>query len=141
MRRGRRRVASGTEVLALKHESRILGQWSNHVAGSSQFSMGQTAQRLTCSIMKKPHTGLEESDVRESYSSALEQGTLVGDRICVSEQRRNWRLLCSFTGAFYFFPIDVGISCFRERERERERERRNCKLHLSVLKPEVSCAF
>ena len=26
----------------------------------SQFSMGQTAQRLTCSIMEKPHTGLEE---------------------------------------------------------------------------------
>ena len=27
---------------------------------SSQFSMGQTAQSLTCSIMEKPHTGLDE---------------------------------------------------------------------------------
>ena len=26
----------------------------------SQFSMGQTAQSLTCSIMEKPHTGLDE---------------------------------------------------------------------------------
>ena len=26
----------------------------------SQFSMGQTAQSLTCSIMDKPHTGLDE---------------------------------------------------------------------------------
>ena len=24
----------GTEVLTLKHESRILGQWSNHICGS-----------------------------------------------------------------------------------------------------------
>ena len=27
---------------------------------SSQFSMGQTAQTLTCSILGKPHTGLDE---------------------------------------------------------------------------------
>ena len=26
----------------------------------SQFSMGQTAQSLPCSIMEKPHTGLDE---------------------------------------------------------------------------------
>ena len=38
----------------------------------SQFSMDQTVQSLTCSIMEKPHTGLEES-----YSRVLEQGTLV----------------------------------------------------------------
>ena len=58
------RANSSSEVLALKQESRILGQWSNPCmwfkGESSQFSMGQTAQSLTCSIMEKPHTGLDE---------------------------------------------------------------------------------
>ena len=55
-----------SEVLALKRKSRILGQWSYPVSGSrksqdsSHFSVGQTAQSLTCSIMEKPHTGLDE---------------------------------------------------------------------------------
>ena len=45
--------------------SRILGQWSNPVCiwfkeEPSQFSMGQTAQSLTCYIMEKPRTGLDE---------------------------------------------------------------------------------
>ena len=51
------------EVFALKHESRILGQWSNPVSGSrkSQASSPWAKQyRLTCSIMEKPHTGLDE---------------------------------------------------------------------------------
>ena len=50
------------EILFLKHESSILGQWSNTVSGSrkSQFSMGQTGLSLTCSIMEKPHTGLDD---------------------------------------------------------------------------------
>ena len=50
------------KVLALKHESRILGLWSNPVSGArkSQASspVRQTAQSLTCSIMEKPQTGL-----------------------------------------------------------------------------------
>ena len=50
-----------TEVLALKHESRTIGQWSNRVTGSRKSqAMGQTAQSLNCSIMEKPHTGLDE---------------------------------------------------------------------------------
>ena len=52
------------EILALKQESSILGQWSNPVSGSwkSQESSpwGLTAQSLICSIMDKPHTGLDE---------------------------------------------------------------------------------
>ena len=36
--------------------------------------MGQTAQSLTCSIMEKPLQGW--MNVRESYSHALEHGTL-----------------------------------------------------------------
>ena len=38
------------EILALKHESRILEQWSDPVSRSnkSQFSVGQAAQSLTC---------------------------------------------------------------------------------------------
>ena len=27
---------------------------------ASQFSVGKTAQSLTCSIMEKPHTGLDD---------------------------------------------------------------------------------
>ena len=37
--------------------------------------MGLTAQSLTCSIMEKPHTWW--MNVRESYSRAIEQGTLL----------------------------------------------------------------
>ena len=51
------------EVLALKPESRILGQCSNLVSGSrmSQASSPWAKQQsLTCSIMEKPHTGLDE---------------------------------------------------------------------------------
>ena len=50
------------EVLALKHESRILGQWSNPVSGSrkSQASSSWATLSLTCSIMKKQHSGLAE---------------------------------------------------------------------------------
>ena len=54
-----------SEVLTLKHESRILGQWSNSTLYLVQRRAkpdlhGQTAQSLTCSIMEKPHTGLDE---------------------------------------------------------------------------------
>ena len=52
-----------TEVLALKHESRILGQWSTPMSGSrkSQASSPWAKQQsLTCSIIEKPHTGLDE---------------------------------------------------------------------------------
>ena len=51
-----------SEVLALKHDSRILGQWSNPVSGSrkSQASSPWDKQCLTCSIMEKSHTGLDE---------------------------------------------------------------------------------
>ena len=52
------------EVFALKHESRILGQWSNPVSGSGRakpvLSMGERSQILTSSIMEKPQTGLDE---------------------------------------------------------------------------------
>ena len=50
-----------SEVLALKHESMILGQWSNPVSGSrkSQASSPWAKQQSrTCSIMGKQHTGL-----------------------------------------------------------------------------------
>ena len=55
---------SEAEVLALKHESRIFGQWSNPVSGSrkSQASSPWAKQHrdLTYYIMEKPHTGLDE---------------------------------------------------------------------------------
>ena len=58
------------EVLALKHESRILGQWSNEEP--SQFSIGQTAES-TLLLSQRNH--IQGWMVRESYSPALEQGT------------------------------------------------------------------
>ena len=51
------------EVLALNQESRILGQWSNPLSGTrkSQARSPWAKQRsVTCSIMEKPHTGLDE---------------------------------------------------------------------------------
>ena len=55
---------SPQEVLALKHESRIHGQWSDPVSGSmkSQASSPWAKQHrdLTYYIMEKPHTGLDE---------------------------------------------------------------------------------
>ena len=52
------------EVLALKHMSMILGQWSNPVSGSrkGQASSPWAKQHRvpSCSIMEKPHTGLDD---------------------------------------------------------------------------------
>ena len=56
-------AAAQSEFLALKQESRILGQWSNLVSGSrkNQASSPWAKQQcLTCSVMEKPHTGLDE---------------------------------------------------------------------------------
>ena len=55
-----------TDTLLLKHACSTLRQSSNPVCGSwsmeepSQFSVGQTAQSLTSSIIEKPHTGLDD---------------------------------------------------------------------------------
>ena len=52
-----------TDILFLKHDSRILGQSSNPVwfmEEPSQYYMGQTAQSQTCSIMEEPHTVLDD---------------------------------------------------------------------------------
>ena len=65
-------IGSYPDILYLKHDSRILRQSSNPVHGSwkpSHFSVGQTAQRLTCSIMEKPDTGLDDClIISEPYS-------------------------------------------------------------------------
>ena len=61
--KSRSRGGSGTEVPALKHESRILGQWSNPVSVSRKSlasSPWAKLHSLTCSVMEKPHTGLDE---------------------------------------------------------------------------------
>ena len=67
---------SYTEVLALKHQSRILGQWSNPVSGPSQFSMGQTAQSLTCYIMENSD-GNWENCLDQRFTSQLS-----GKKVC-----------------------------------------------------------
>ena len=78
---GEREGGGGADILALKHESRILGQWSNpeywFKEEPSQFSMGQTAESLTCSKMEKPHTRWDECQItllscfRASESSSV----------------------------------------------------------------------
>ena len=60
---GPRKKILKADILFLKRDSSIFRQSSYHVCmwfmkEASQFSMGQTAQILTCSIMEKPHTGL-----------------------------------------------------------------------------------
>ena len=72
------RVA-GPEVFALNQESRILGKWSNPVSGSrkSQASSPWAKQHRvpSCSIMEKPHTGLDECPrILLSYSRARNSG-------------------------------------------------------------------
>ena len=69
------------EVLALKHESRILGQWTNPVSGSKGRTKPvlQTAQILSPVPSWRNHMECW-MNVRESYSRALEQDTLVAAR-------------------------------------------------------------
>ena len=69
-----------TEFLAVKHESRILRHSSNHVCG---FSMMEQVRRL-CSVWPTKNwlgSSLKHiqgwTTVQESYSRALEQGSLV----------------------------------------------------------------
>ena len=44
----------------LQHSEKVIQPCMWFVEEPSQFSVGQTAQSLTCSIMEKPHTGLDE---------------------------------------------------------------------------------
>ena len=48
------------DILFLKHDSSIFRQSMWLMEEPSQFSVGQTAQHLTCSITEKPHTGSDE---------------------------------------------------------------------------------
>ena len=60
------------------------------------FSMGQTAQSLTCSIMEKPHTRLDDCQI--CYWHDLEKGTLPAEREirnCISIPCLPLRLLSS----------------------------------------------
>ena len=66
------------EVLALKRESGILGQWSNPVSGSRKSQVSSPwakKQRLICSITVKPHSGWDECP-RILLLGFVEQGTL-----------------------------------------------------------------
>ena len=72
---GARRTA---EVLALNHESRILGQWSNPVSGSrrSQASSPWAKQHRPQPVPSWRNHIQGWMKVRESYSRAFEQGSL-----------------------------------------------------------------
>ena len=67
------------EVLALKHRSRILGQWSKPVSGSrkSQASSLWAKQHRVYPIPTRRNHMQGWMNVRESYSRALEQRTLL----------------------------------------------------------------
>ena len=44
----------------LQHSQTVIQPCMWFIEEPSQFSMGQTAQSLTCSIMEKPRTGLDD---------------------------------------------------------------------------------
>ena len=73
---------SDPEVLALNHESRILGQWSNPESGSrkSQASYPWAKQNRVYPVPSWRNHIQGWMNVRESYSHALEQGTLLAPR-------------------------------------------------------------
>ena len=48
------------DILYIKHSCSTVRQFMWFMAEPIQFSVGQTAQSLTCSIMEKPHTGLDD---------------------------------------------------------------------------------
>ena len=63
--KGEGATAFRSDIIFLKNDSSILRQSSNLVCDSvmvepSQFSVGKTAKSLTCFIMEKPHTGLDD---------------------------------------------------------------------------------
>ena len=62
------------EILALKHESRILGQWSNPVCGTSksQASSPWAKQHRAKPVASWRNHIQGQMNVRESYSLALE---------------------------------------------------------------------
>ena len=75
---GKRIASSAPEVLPLKHESRILGQWSYPVCGSrkSNTSSPWAKQHRVQPITSWRNHIQGWMNVNESYSLALEQGTL-----------------------------------------------------------------
>ena len=64
-----------SEVLALKHESRILGQWSNPASGSRKSqACSPSAKQHRASPLPSWRNHIQGwMKVRESYSRALEQ--------------------------------------------------------------------
>ena len=48
-----------SDILFLQHDNSTLRQCMRFSEEASQFSVGQIAQSLTCSIMEKPHSGLD----------------------------------------------------------------------------------
>ena len=84
-----------SDILFLKHYSSVFRQSSNPVCGSwkSQVSsLGQTAQSLTCSIVEKPHTGLD--DCLNMLLSCVRKNMSGGN-----PEEGNWRRDCNKVGA------------------------------------------
>ena len=77
------------EVITLKHESRILGQWSNPVCG---FSMTCCAVGLMENWLGSSLNQIQGwTTVRESYSRALEQGPLAGSvQLFILVGKKGW---------------------------------------------------
>ena len=81
--KGGQRERRGPEILALKNKSSILGKWSNPVSGArkSQASSPWAKQHRVYPVIHGPVPSWKNHiegwmNVRESYSPALEQGTL-----------------------------------------------------------------
>ena len=71
-------LAASPDVPDLKHESRILGQWSNPVCGSwkSQASSPWAKQHRALPVLSRRNRIQGWMNVQESYYRNLDQGTL-----------------------------------------------------------------
>ena len=83
-----------------------------------QFSMGQTAQSPTCSIIEKPHTGLDECP------RILLLCLRARNSIATWEIKFTWEKNGNSSG--YFVPLFVGLGCNQFRDKKWMMRERGC---------------
>ena len=75
-----------SDILFLQHDNSTLRQCMRFSEEASQFSVGQIAQSLTCSIMEKSHTGLDEclSVLRLCFRKRMSASHSLSAQICLN---------------------------------------------------------